>query len=45
MPNNILPKDMVEVNIGQKFRLKEIDKIRNYFIEEIKQNELISKTH
>ena len=25
--------------------MKEIDKIRNYFIEEIKQNELISKKH
>ena len=34
---------MTEVNISQEFTLKEIDKIRNYFIEEIKQNELISK--
>ena len=34
---------MTEVNISQEFALKEIDKIRNNFIEEIKQNELISK--
>ena len=31
--------------MGQKFRLAEIDQTRNYFIEEIKQNDLISKTH
>ena len=36
---------MVTKNISQEFRLKEADKIRNYFIEEIKQNELTSKTH
>ena len=36
---------MAEENIIQEFRLKEIDKTRNYFIEEIKQNELISKKH
>ena len=34
---------MAEEKIGQEFRLREIDKIRNYFIEDIKQNELISK--
>ena len=34
---------MVEENISQEFRLKNIDVIRNYLIEEIKQNELISK--
>ena len=28
-----------------KLRLEEIDKTRNFFIEEIKQNELISKKH
>ena len=33
---------MAEENISQKFRLKEINKKRNYFIEDIKQNELIS---
>ena len=36
---------MAEENIDQKFRMKQIDKTRNYFIEEIKQNELIIKTH
>ena len=34
---------MSEGSIGQEFRLKEIDEKTNYFIEEIKQNELISK--
>ena len=28
-----------------EFKLKEMDKTRNYFMEEIKQNELISKKH
>ena len=45
LSNNIIPKVMAEENIGQEFRVKEIDKIRNYFIKEIKQNELISKKH
>ena len=36
---------MAEKSISQKFRLKEIDKTRSYFIQEIKQNELISKKH
>ena len=31
---------MVEENISQEFRLKNIDEIRNYFIEEINQHEL-----
>ena len=34
---------MTEKNISQEFRSKEIDKARNYFNGEIKQNELISK--
>ena len=34
---------MTEENVVQKFRLKVIDEKRNYFLEEIKQNELISK--
>ena len=34
---------MSEENISQEFRLKNIDEARNYLIEEIKQNELISK--
>ena len=36
---------MAEENISQEFRLKNIDKTRNYLIEEIKQNELISRKH
>ena len=34
---------MVEGKISQEFRLKNIDETRNYFLEEIKQNELMSK--
>ena len=29
---------MVEKNISQKFRLKNIDETKNYFLEEIEQN-------
>ena len=29
--------------MSQKFRLENIDETRNYFVEEIDQNELISK--
>ena len=36
---------MAEENISQEFRLKNIDEARNYFLEEIKQNELMSKKH
>ena len=36
---------MQEENRNQEFRLKIIDEIRNYLIEEINQNELISKKH
>ena len=36
---------MIEEKISQEFRLKEIDEKTNHFIEEIKQNELISKKH
>ena len=36
---------MVEENISQEFRFKNIDETRNYFLEEIKQNELMSKKH
>ena len=36
---------MVEENISQEFRLKNIDQTKNYFLEEIKQNELMSKKH
>ena len=36
---------MVEETICQEFRLKNIEEKRNYFIEEIKQYELMSKRH
>ena len=36
---------MAEENLSQEFGLKNIDETRNYLIEEINQNELISKTH
>ena len=38
-------KTMVEESISQEFRLKNIDKTRNYFLEEIEQNELMSRKH
>ena len=34
---------MFKENISQEFRLKNIDEARNYFLEEIKQNDLMSK--
>ena len=34
---------MVEEKTSQKFRSKNIDEARNYFLEEIKQDELMSK--
>ena len=34
---------MVEENINNEFRLKDIDEIRNYFLGEIKQIELLNK--
>ena len=36
---------MAEKNISQEFRLKNIDETRNYFVEEIERNELISQKH
>ena len=36
---------MVEENISQDFRLRNIDQTRNYFLEEIEQNELMSRKH
>ena len=38
-------KNMTAENISQKFRSKNIDEIGNYFFEEIKHKELISKKH
>ena len=34
---------MTEKNISQKFRLKKIDKTRNFFVKDTEQNELMSK--
>ena len=36
---------MPEENINQGFRLKKIDEVRNYLIEKINQNKLMSKKH
>ena len=36
---------MTEENESQELRLKNIDKISNYFIEEINQDELMRKNH
>ena len=36
---------MVEENISQELRLKNLDETRNYFLEEINQNKSISKKH
>ena len=46
MNNNYFKeKNMIKENISQDFRSKNIDKTRNYFIEDIKQNDLMSKSH
>ena len=36
---------MAAENLSQEFRLKNIDETRNYLIEEINRNELMSKKH
>ena len=36
---------MVEENMSQEFRLKNIDETRKYSLEEIEQNELMSRKH
>ena len=38
-------ENIVEENINQEFRLKGVEKTKNYFLEEIQQNELISANH
>ena len=38
-------KNIAQENISQEFRLKNIDETRNYLIEEINRNELMSKKH
>ena len=35
---------MCKENISQKFILRNIDETRNYFLQEIKQNELMRKS-
>ena len=50
MHNYFHKKKLIKANIAgksisQKFRLKYIDETRNYLIEEINQNDLISKRH
>ena len=42
---NIYFKNMVEENISQEYRLKNLNEIRNYFLEQIKQNQLMNKRH
>ena len=37
-------KNMTEENISQEFRLKNIDETRNYLIENINRNELMSES-
>ena len=36
---------MPEENINQEFRLKKIDEIRNYLIEDKNQNKIMSNKH
>ena len=36
---------MCNEKISQEFRLRNIDETRNYFLEEIQQNESMSKKH
>ena len=36
---------MSEESISQEFRLKDIDETRNYLIEKVNQNEVMSKKH
>ena len=36
---------MSEENVSQEVRLKNIDKTRNYLIQEVNQNQLMSKKH
>ena len=36
---------MIQEKVNQELRLKNINETRNYFVVEVKQNELMSKTH
>ena len=44
MENNY-SENIVEENISQKFRWKNVNETRNYFLEEIERNELMSRKH
>ena len=37
--------DNMVKRIGQEFRLKNMDETKNFFVEAIKQNELVSNKH
>ena len=38
-------KKKTKENLSQQFRLKNVEETRNYFVEEIEQNELMSNKH
>ena len=40
-----LKKNMVKENVSRELTLKNIDERKNYFIEEINQNDLMSRKH
>ena len=40
-----LKTNMTKENINPGFRWKQIDETRNHFLQEIKQNDLMSKRH
>ena len=42
---HVLPINMLEEMMSQEFRLKKIDKTKNYFLREIKRNDLMNKKH
>ena len=44
-PKLYVPLVTYQLNTSQEFRLKNIDKTRNYFTKEIRQNKLMIKTH
>ena len=45
MDSKKVVKNMDEENLSQEFRLKNIKEIKNYFIKETNQNELMKKKH
>ena len=45
MDSEKVVKNMDEENLSQEFRLKNIKEIKNYFIKETNQNELMKKKH